>query len=63
MEVLHFRSFLVVQWVKGLVSSLQWLIAVMVWVRSLAWELPRAMGAAKKKKVLHFNNIKIIHVV
>ena len=28
-------------------------IAAMVQVRSVAWELPYDMGAAKKKKILH----------
>ena len=42
------KSSLVAQQVKGLVLSPLWLQSQ--WVRSLAWELPHALGTAKKKK-------------
>ena len=39
------------QWVKDLVLSSQCLGSpALVWVQSLAWELPHAMGVAKRKK-------------
>ena len=42
-----------VQGVKDLASSLQWLgVTAVAWVRSLAQELPQAVGAAKKEKEL-----------
>ena len=43
------RSSLVARWVKDLVLSLQQLRS-MLWVPSLAWELPNAVSVAKKKK-------------
>ena len=45
------ESSLVMQWVKDLVLSSQCLGSpALVWVQSLAWELPHAMGVAKKEK-------------
>ena len=29
------------------------LVTTVVWVRSLAWELPHAVGVAKKKKLIN----------
>ena len=40
---------LVVQWVKDPGLSLQWL-GLLLWVRSLAWELLHVTGAARKEK-------------
>ena len=43
-------SSLVVQWVKDLALSLQWLkYTAVVWVQSLAGEFPYATGTAKKQ--------------
>ena len=36
------------QWVKDWVVTAVALIPAVVWVQSLAWELPHAMDAAKK---------------
>ena len=45
------KSSMVSQWVKDLALSVLWLGSLPVTrVRSLAWELPHATGAAKKKK-------------
>ena len=44
-----------VQWVKDLALSLQWL-GSLLWQRfdsCLSWELPHALGAAKKKERPH----------
>ena len=42
-------ELLVVQWVKDLALSLLWLwLSAVAWVRSLAQELPHAVGTAKK---------------
>ena len=43
------KSSLVVQWVKDLALSLQRLVTAVVQVWPLAWELPYAMGTAKKQ--------------
>ena len=41
-----------VQWVKDLALSLQQLGSLQAkWVQFQAWELPHAVGEAKKKKV------------
>ena len=54
---LKIGSSLVVQGVKDLVLSTAVLwVAAVVWVQFLAWELPHAMGAAKKKKKLKITN-------
>ena len=38
------------QWVKDLALSVQWpRVAAMVWIQSLAWELPHVAGVAKTK--------------
>ena len=37
-----------VQWVKNL-TAVAWVVAA-AWIQYLAWELPYAMGVAKKKK-------------
>ena len=45
------------QKVKDLALSPQWLESVLwLGVRFLAWELPRAVGVAKKKEVILFQN-------
>ena len=36
-----------VQWVKNL-TAVAWVVAA-AWIQYLAWELPYAMGVAKKK--------------
>ena len=36
------------QQVRDLALSLQWQVAAIAWVRSLAQELPHAVGVAKK---------------
>ena len=44
-------SSLVVQQVKNLVLSLQWLgVTAVAEVQSLAWEFPQALGGAKRKR-------------
>ena len=50
-KILIAGSSLVVQWVKDLALSLQWL-ELLLWrgVQSLTWEILHAMGAAKISK-------------
>ena len=54
MSTVHFKmsdlgSSLMEQRVNDLMLLLQWL-RLLLWVPSLAWELPHAVGAAKKEK-------------
>ena len=53
------REFPGAQQVKDPALSLLWLVAgggitAVVWVQSLAWELPHAMGEAKKNTSRYF---------
>ena len=50
------KSSLAAQWVKDPVLSQQQVqVAVVVWVGSLAWEIPHAMGTDPQNKLIKIN--------